>query len=155
MLMAGLLSPGPAALHWPAMARQSGELRVSRPASRRFVLTAAGGRSPSRDRHWGRTEPMPYASHRLAILAAAAALAVVVAAPAAAQLIPRRDLSYAMALNLATGALEACKARGYAASVVGGDRGGEIMVGLPNDKAGPHTCGNARRAPDTPRPFGV
>ncbi|HEX9462902.1 MAG TPA: heme-binding protein [Alphaproteobacteria bacterium] len=98
---------------------------------------------------------MPYASHRLAILAAAAALAVVVAAPAAAQLIPRRDLSYAMALNLATGALEACKARGYAASVVVVDRGGEIMVGLRNDNAGPHTFENARRKAYTARTFGM
>jgi uncharacterized protein GlcG (DUF336 family) len=42
---------------------------------------------------------------------------------AKAQLLDRKDLSLAMALTIATGALEACKARGYATSVVVVDRG--------------------------------
>jgi hypothetical protein len=51
--------------------------------------------------------------------------------PDCAQLIQRKDLSYATALSIATGALEACKGRGYATSVVVLDRGGNVMVSLP------------------------
>ena len=48
--------------------------------------------------------------------------------PAFAQLVERKDLSYAMALDIATGTLEACKARGYATGVVVVDRGGNVVV---------------------------
>jgi hypothetical protein len=57
--------------------------------------------------------------------------------PAYAQLLDRKDLSYAMALTIATGALEACKARGYATSVVVLDRGGNVLVSLKGDKCWP------------------
>ncbi|HXL75248.1 MAG TPA: heme-binding protein, partial [Burkholderiales bacterium] len=81
------------------------------------------------------------------------ALALSLALPASAQLIPRRDLSYSMALAMATGALEACKARGYAVSVVVVDRGGDTMVAIRADDAGPHTMENARRKAYTARTF--
>jgi uncharacterized protein GlcG (DUF336 family) len=81
------------------------------------------------------------------------ALALSFALPASAQLIPRRDLSYSMALAMATGALDACKARGYAVSVVVVDRGGETMVAIRADDAGPHTMENARRKAYTARTF--
>ena len=81
------------------------------------------------------------------------ALALSLALPASAQLIPRRDLSYSMALAMATGALEACKARGYAVSVVVVDRGGDTMVAIRADDAGPHTMENARRKAYTARSF--
>ena len=68
-------------------------------------------------------------------------------------LIPRRDLSYSMALAMATGALDACKARGYPVSVVVVDRGGDTMVALKADGAGPHTMENARRKAYTARSF--
>jgi uncharacterized protein GlcG (DUF336 family) len=67
------------------------------------------------------------------------------AAPANAQLIERKDLSFPMALTIAQGALEDCKARGYATSVVVVDRDGVTMVVLRSDGAGPHTVENARR----------
>jgi uncharacterized protein GlcG (DUF336 family) len=86
-------------------------------------------------------------------LAGAAALWVTLAAPADAQLIERRDLSYAMALTIATGALDACKAMGYATSVVVVDRGGETVVALHGDNAGLHTMENARRKAYTARTF--
>ncbi|HEY2137287.1 MAG TPA: heme-binding protein [Xanthobacteraceae bacterium] len=76
---------------------------------------------------------------------AAVPLALMVAAPASAQLIQRKDLSYPMALTIATGALEDCKAKGYAVSVVVVDRAGLNVVMLRNDGAGPHTMENARR----------
>jgi uncharacterized protein GlcG (DUF336 family) len=83
-----------------------------------------------------------------------AAIALLLAAlPAQAQLITHRDLSYPMALTMATGALDACKARGYPVSVVVVDRGGDTMVALKADGAGPHTTENARRKAYTARTF--
>jgi uncharacterized protein GlcG (DUF336 family) len=81
------------------------------------------------------------------------ALALSFALPASAQLIARRDLSYTMALSIATGALEACKARGFPVSAVVVDRGGDTMVALRDDDAGPHTMENARRKAYTARTF--
>jgi len=86
---------------------------------------------------------------RLALVVVACAMA----APAGAQLIERKDLSYAMAKTIAEGALEDCKARGYPVSVVVVDRGGDTMVAMRNDDAGPHTMENARRKAYTARTF--
>jgi uncharacterized protein GlcG (DUF336 family) len=80
-------------------------------------------------------------------------LLALIALPAQAQLITHRDLSYPMALSIATGALDACKARGYAVSVAVVDRGGDTMVALRADEAGPHTMENARRKAYTARTF--
>jgi len=80
-----------------------------------------------------------------AILLAAVPLATTLAAPAQAQLLTHKDLSYAMALTIATGALEDCKAKGYPVSVVVVDRDGHDIVTLRADGAGPHTMENARR----------
>ena len=88
---------------------------------------------------------MPYPLSRFALLGFAAAAAIGLAVPASAQLISHRDLSSAMAVTIATGALDACKAMGYPASVVVVDRAGETMVALRGDGAGPHTVENARR----------
>jgi uncharacterized protein GlcG (DUF336 family) len=79
------------------------------------------------------------------ILAAAIPLAVALAAPAQAQLITHKDLPYAMALTIATGALEDCKAKGYNVSVVVVDRDGQNIIVLRGDGSGPHTVENARR----------
>jgi uncharacterized protein GlcG (DUF336 family) len=76
-------------------------------------------------------------------IAAAAMLASITSA--SAQLIERKDLSSAMALAIATGAADVCKERGYATSVVVLDRGGNALVSLRGDGAGPHTTENARR----------
>ena len=90
---------------------------------------------------------------KIALALGAAALASSLALPASAQLIARRDLSYSMALTIATTALEACKARGYPVAVVVVDRGGDTMVSLRGDEAGPHTVENARRKAYTARTF--
>ena len=97
-------------------------------------------------------------SHRLrcrspAALLAATALAVSLAAPASAQLLQRKDLSLSVAQTIANGALEACKAMGYAASVVVVDRGGDTLVALRGDGSGPHTVENARRKAYTANTF--
>src|SRR5499433_3803136 len=86
---------------------------------------------------------------RLAYIAVACAIA----SPASAQLLQRKDLSYAMAKTIAENALDDCKARGYAVSVVVVDRGGDTMVALRADDAGPHTMENARRKAYTARTF--
>lgn len=71
--------------------------------------------------------------------------ALAFAAPASAQLVTHKDLSFSMALTIAQGTLEACQARTYAVSAVVLDRGGRVMVILRNDGAGLHTIENARR----------
>src|ERR1700716_3422203 len=92
---------------------------------------------------------MSVAFNRLVV----AALACLIAAPAGAQLIQRRDLSYAIAKTIAENALADCKARGYAVAVVVVDRGGDTMVARRADDAGPHTMENARRKAYTARTF--
>jgi len=87
------------------------------------------------------------------VLGIGLSLGLALAAPAHAQLIARKDLSYPMALAIAQGTLEACKARGYPVSVVVVDRAGETMVLLRADNAGPHTMENARRKAYTAMTF--
>jgi uncharacterized protein GlcG (DUF336 family) len=84
---------------------------------------------------------------------AAIPLVVMLAAPASAQLLQRKDLSFPMALTIAQGALDDCKARGYATAVVVVDRGGDTIVALRADDAAPHTLENARRKAYTARTF--
>src|SRR4030081_1217188 len=74
-------------------------------------------------------------------------------APRGAHRLQRKGLSYPMALTIATGALEDCKAKGYAVSVVVVDGGGDVMVALRANDAGPHTMENARRKAYTARHF--
>jgi uncharacterized protein GlcG (DUF336 family) len=92
-------------------------------------------------------------SRTLMLLASAATLAVTLATPTSAQLLQRKDLSLSIALAIANGALEACKAMGHAASVVVVDRAGETLVSLRGDGSGPHTVENARRKAYTANTF--
>jgi uncharacterized protein GlcG (DUF336 family) len=84
---------------------------------------------------------------------AAVPLLATLAMPAHAQLITHKDMSYAMALTIAQGALEECKAKGYAVSVVVVDRAGANIVALRADGASPHTMENARRKAYTAMTF--
>ena len=61
---------------------------------------------------------MTYINTKAVTLALLAASSAALLCPASAELIQRKDLSYATALAIATGALDACKARGYATGVV-------------------------------------
>jgi uncharacterized protein GlcG (DUF336 family) len=72
---------------------------------------------------------------------------------ASAQLLQRKDLSYAIAKTIAETAVESCKAKGYAVSAVVVDRGGDTIVALRADNTGPHTMENARRKAYTARTF--
>jgi len=92
---------------------------------------------------------MPAMFHCLALTA----LACLLAAPAGAQLLQRKDLSYAVAKTIAETALEDCKNRGYAVSVVVVDRGGNTVVSLRADNASVHTTENARRKAYTAMTF--
>jgi uncharacterized protein GlcG (DUF336 family) len=86
---------------------------------------------------------------RMAVLVAAGLLAV----SAEAQLLQRKDLSYAIAKTIAEGTVDDCKARGYPVTAVVVDRGGDTLVALRADNAGPHTMENARRKAYTARTF--
>ena len=98
---------------------------------------------------------MTYIDAKAMTLALLAASSAAVLSPASAQLIQRKDLSYATALAIATGALDACKARGYATGVVVLDRGGNVMISLRGDNAGLHTIENARRKAYTSLTFKI
>lgn len=87
------------------------------------------------------------------LLATAATLVLTLAAPGSAQLLQHKDLSLSVALAIANGALDACKAMGYAASVVVVDRGGDTLVALRGDGSSPHTVENARRKAYTANTF--
>ena len=91
--------------------------------------------------------------HRLAGVVLASALAFAVGSSASAQVLQRRDLSYAIAKTIAELAVADCKARGYPVAAVVVDRGGDTIVALRNDNAGPHTMENARRKAYTARTF--
>jgi uncharacterized protein GlcG (DUF336 family) len=93
-----------------------------------------------------------YRSSLLALLAATA-FATAIPSPAGAQLLQRKDLSLSIAQTIANGALEACKAMGYTASVVVVDRAGDTLVALRGDGSGPHTVENARRKAYTANTF--
>jgi len=80
------------------------------------------------------------------------ALTCALALPAGAQVMVK-EISYPVALTIATGALDDCKARGYATSVVIVDTGGNTVVGLRADNAPVHTMENARRKAYTAMTF--
>jgi uncharacterized protein GlcG (DUF336 family) len=86
---------------------------------------------------------------RLALIALACSAAL----PAGAQLLQRKEVSYPIALTIAQAALDDCKARGYATSVVVVDRGGNTVVALRGDNASAHTMENARRKAYTAMTF--
>jgi uncharacterized protein GlcG (DUF336 family) len=89
---------------------------------------------------------------RHALIGASLALA---ALPAQAQLLTHKDLSLALALEIAKTAYDQCTAQGYGVSVVVVDRAGDTLVALKGDRAGPHTLENARRKAYTARTFRI
>jgi uncharacterized protein GlcG (DUF336 family) len=96
---------------------------------------------------------MSVSACHLAAIVLGLALPCALAAPADAQLLNRKDLSYAMAKTIAEVAVENCKARGYGVSAVVVNRAGETIVALRDDAAGPHTMENARRKAYTANTF--
>src|SRR5215468_3075714 len=91
------------------------------------------------------------------VLIAAGTLAASIAETAfAQQLVQRRDVSYTVALAIATGAVDACRALGFTSSaivVVG--RGGDTIIAASDDNARPHAMEAARRKAYTARTFAI
>jgi uncharacterized protein GlcG (DUF336 family) len=94
---------------------------------------------------------MSVALYRLAGIGLACALA----APANAQLLARKDISAAMALDIAQTAIAACKANGYAVSATVVGRNGEVIVQIRGDGTGPHTMENSFKKAFTSRTFRI
>src|SRR5262249_12684414 len=103
---------------WSARADPRPAAHTRRPQWNR--LRACAVTAKAKDRRNQEHRSMTATTVRLALVA----LACAVAAPASAQLLQRKELSYPIALTIAQAALEDCKARGYATSVVVVDRGG-------------------------------
>ena len=74
-------------------------------------------------------------------------------APAAAQLLERKDLSASIALAIVQTTIETCKSNGYAVSATVVGRNGEIIAQARGDNTGPHTIENSFRKAYTARTF--
>src|SRR5262245_4825731 len=87
-------------------------------------------------------------------LRAIALTAIVLPFPASAQgLVTVRDVSYDMALVMATTAIEHCRSRGFKIGVSVVDRGGHVLVTLRDHGAAHHTVELAQRKAYTSRVF--
>ena len=93
----------------------------------------------------------------LLVFVAAGTLATSIADTVLAQqLVQRRDVSYAVALAIATGAVDACRALGFTSTaVVVVGRGGDTIIAASDDNARPHAMEAARRKAYTARTFAV
>jgi uncharacterized protein GlcG (DUF336 family) len=94
---------------------------------------------------------MPVALYRLAGIG----LAFVLVTPSHAQLIARKDLSAAIALNIAETAIATCTANGYRVSATIVGRNGEVLVQIRGDGTGPHTMENSFKKAFTARTFRI
>jgi uncharacterized protein GlcG (DUF336 family) len=83
------------------------------------------------------------------------ASAIALAAPASAQLLARKDLSAAIAIEIVQTAIATCKANGYAVSATVVGRNGEIVAQVRGDNTGPHTIENSFRKAYTARTFRI
>ena len=86
---------------------------------------------------------------------AAIGLACLFVTPASAQLLARKDLSVAIAVDIAQTAMATCSANGYrvTATVVG--RNGEVLVQIRGDGTPPHTMENSFKKAFTARTFRI
>ena len=92
-----------------------------------------------------------HTAHRLAGLALVAALAC--GGAANAQLVTHKDLTLAMAITMATTAIETCKSQGYNVSAHVLGRNGEVILGLRGDGTNPTTLENSMKKAYTARTF--
>ena len=86
-------------------------------------------------------------------IALASTLVFGVASQANAELLTHKDLSLAMATQIAVAAVEACKANGYAVSVHVLGREGQTIVAMRNESAGLATFENSMKKAYTSRTF--
>jgi uncharacterized protein GlcG (DUF336 family) len=90
-------------------------------------------------------------SRNLTTALLAGATAVALAAPASAQLLARKDISAAIAIEIVQTTIATCKANGYAVSSTVVGRNGEIIAQVRGDNTGPHTIENSFRKAYTAR----
>jgi uncharacterized protein GlcG (DUF336 family) len=88
---------------------------------------------------------------RFCLAAAAVAIAGASIAPANAQLLQHKDLTAAIAFEIAETAQATCKANGYSVSVTVVGRTGEVILQVRGDDAPPHTVENSMRKAYTAR----
>ena len=94
-------------------------------------------------------------AHRTAFIGLAISLSCAFAAPAGADLLTQKSLSAAIAITIATTAIENCKANGYAVSATVVGRNGETIVQIRGDGTGPHTMENSFKKAFTARTFRI
>ncbi len=94
-------------------------------------------------------------THRLAYVGFAAALSCALTAPASADLLNQKALSAAIAVTIATTAMETCKTNGYAVSATVVGRTGEVIAQIRGDGTGPHTMENSFKKAFTSRTFRI
>ena len=75
--------------------------------------------------------------------------------PASADLLNQKALSAAIAVTIATTAIETCKTNGYAVSATIVGRNGEVIVQIRGDGTGPHTMENSFKKAFTARTFRI
>jgi uncharacterized protein GlcG (DUF336 family) len=92
---------------------------------------------------------------RLTTVLLAGGTAIALAAPASAQLLARKDISAAIAIEIVQTAIATCKANGYAVSSTVVGRNGEIIAQVRGDNTGPHTIENSFRKAYTARTFRI
>jgi uncharacterized protein GlcG (DUF336 family) len=94
-------------------------------------------------------------AHRLSYVGFAAALSCALPAPASADLLNQKALSAAIAVTIATTAMETCKTNGYAVSAPVVGRTGEVIAQIRGDGTGPHTMENSFKKAFTARTFRI
>ena len=86
---------------------------------------------------------------------AAIGLACLLVTPASAQLLARKDLSAAIAVDIAQTAMATCSANGYRVSATVVGRNGEVLVQIRGDGTPPHTMENSFKKAFTARTFRI
>ena len=92
---------------------------------------------------------------KLGLAGIALASATALAAPASAQLLARKDISAAIAIEIVQTTIATCKTNGYAVSSTVVGRNGEILAQVRGDNTGPHTIENSFRKAYTARTFRI
>jgi uncharacterized protein GlcG (DUF336 family) len=88
---------------------------------------------------------------KVTTLLLASATAMALAAPASAQLLARKDITAAIAIEIIQTTITTCKGNGYAVSATVVGRNGEIVAQVRGDNTGPHTIENSFRKAYTAR----
>jgi uncharacterized protein GlcG (DUF336 family) len=86
---------------------------------------------------------------------AAIGVSCLLVTPAIGQVLTHKDLSAAIAVNIAQTAMATCTANGYRVSATVVGRNGEVLVQIRGDGTGPHTMENSFKKAFTARTFRI